>query len=360
VEAKGKNADHISSEDLDLTKHQKAGVEQRKGVPSQGVLGKLFRSGYLFDFFQAVWLMERLLPEARAPGESSQLGEERIRFRPYNGLVFPATDVKQVELLKENPQIARITVTFMGLYGVDSPLPVYFSDRIASETEESSPLRDFLDIFNHRLYSLFYRCWKKYRPALHFKAPGTDSESQRSLCLAGIGTRGSHSTAKVPFMQLAAFAGILSSRARHAEGLRNLVAHFFDGIDVKIIQNVPRWVSVPQRMVLSKGRGTPAILGRTTTIGEKVFDVSGKIRFVLKPLTLKQFLSLLPGGEHAKILHYLVNLYVPDNLEFDVALNIITEEIPPIKLGCKDTALGLATWIGRSEEKSVSRVVSYN
>jgi type VI secretion system protein ImpH len=356
--AKRKDADHIGSENL--KKIDKKGVDRNEVIPSQGVFGKLFHQGYLFDFFQAVWLLERLLPIARAPGEGSQIGDEGIRFRPHNGLIFPAADVRQVELLKTDPHIARITVTFMGLYGIDSPLPVYFYDKIASEGETSSPLRDFLDIFNHRLYSLFYQCWKKYRPALHFKPPGEDQHSQRNLCLAGIGTKGSHSSARVPFMQLTAFAGILSNRTRHAEGLRNLVSHFFDGIDVQIIQNIPRWVPVPQRLVLGKDQGRSTILGKTATIGKKIFDVSGKIRLVLKPLTLKQFLALLPGNEAAKKLHHLVRLYVSGDLEFDVELNVKTEEIPPVRLGNKESALGLATWLGRSKERLVSRIVSYN
>src|SRR5512146_1022934 len=141
-----------------------------------GVIARLFREGYMFDFFQAVRLLERFFPEGKSPGEAVDIAEEQIRFRPHNGLAFPATDVRGVEHLEGVQERARITATFMGLYGIGSPLPVYFYDSVATETEESKPLRDFLDMFNHRLYSLFYRSWRKYRLILHYSTPSNREE----------------------------------------------------------------------------------------------------------------------------------------------------------------------------------------
>jgi type VI secretion system protein ImpH len=247
----------------------------------------------------------------------------------------------------------------MGLYGIDSPLPVYFYDAIATESDRYKPLRDFLDIFNHRLYSLFYRSWKKYRPVLHYKPLGEDTYSQRALCLAGLGTKKAFENAKVSPLRLAAFAGRLSCRIRNAEGLQKLIRDFFVGIGVSIIENVPRWVPIVQRPRMSKNGGVPLALGTTATIGEKVFDVSGKFRIVLGPLTLAQYVALLPGEESAQILHYLVRLYTPDDLDFDVVLLLKTAEIPPLRLGDKSVQMGLTTWSGRPKGEVTARVVGY-
>ena len=39
-------------------------------------------------------------------------------------------------------------------------------------------LRDFLDIFNHRLISLFYRAWEKYRFPIAYERRDEDTFSQ--------------------------------------------------------------------------------------------------------------------------------------------------------------------------------------
>lgn len=330
-----------------------------RGPLHQNVHRRLLSEGYLFDFFQAVRLLENFFPTGRNPGETVDIAHEQIRFRPHSGLVFPATDVRSVELLDGEPERARITATFMGLYGVDSPLPVYFYDSIATETEESRPLRDFLDIFNHRLYSLFYRSWKKYRFALHYSKPSTKEDLVvRALSLAGLGTKKAVDDATMPATRLAAFSGFLSTRARNADGLQHLVAEMLGGVQASVLENIPRWVAIAQRSRM--GNTTESVtLGSTACLGERVFDMSGKFRVMLGPLTLQQYLLLLPGGTSANLLQFLVRLYVRDYLDYDVQLNLKTDEIPGHKLGDKASKLGLTTWLGRPQTEITSRVVAY-
>lgn len=57
-----------------------------------------------------------------------------------------------------------IRTTFMGLYGVDSPLPTAYLDDIAQHREGHEALQGLLDIFSHRIMTQFYRIWRKYRP----------------------------------------------------------------------------------------------------------------------------------------------------------------------------------------------------
>lgn len=327
---------------------------------SFGVVARLFREGYMFDFFQSVRLLESFFSEGKSPGENAEIAEERIRFRPHNGLVFPATDVRSVELLKGPPERARITVTFMGLYGVGSPLPVYFYDSLAAGTEESKSLRDFLDIFNHRLYALFYRSWKKYRLALQYGKPSTREDFVvRALSLAGIGTKAAVDDALLPSIRLAAFAGSLSMRVHNAEGLQGLVAELLGGVEVSVLENVARWVIIPQRGRIGRKGALRSLLGSSACIGERVNDISGKFRLVVGPLTLRQYLALLPGGMSAQLLQFLVRLYVRDHLDYDVRLKLKTGEIPIHPLGDRTSKLGLTTWLGKPRTETTSRVVAY-
>lgn len=314
----------------------------------------------MFDFFQSVRLLEAFLPGSKSTGETSNPEEERIRFRPHHGLAFPATDVLSIERMAGTPVRARITATFMGLYGVDSPLPSWFYEAIANEADHAQPLREFLDIFNHRIYALFYRSWIKYRLIEHYSRPsGRRDLLLRALSLSGMGTLGSIDGAEIRAVQLASFAGVLSTQVRNAEGLRNMLAELLGDIPVTILENVSRWVTIRARGRLGRTGKAPFALSVTSSLGQQVNDISGKFRIVLGPLTLEQYVSLLPGGERTKTVNYIVRLYVRDLLDYDVQLKLKTSEIPPLRLGDKALKVGLTTWLGRPRTEMTARLVDY-
>jgi len=319
---------------------------------ASGVYRRLLDEGYRFNFFQAVRLLELLEPGAPGPGETND--RERIELLPSPALVFPPTDIKRIERLDSGR--IRLRATFHGLYGIDSPLPYYFYDRLATEDPETDTLREFLDVFNHRFYSFLYRAWKKYRPALQHRSDGRDASSRRFLALTGLGT--AHATDEVPGppLRLAALAGLLGPRTRSAAGLQAFIRAVFDDMPVTVIENVGRWVPMPTR----QGLGGRLRLGQNTTVGERVYDRSGKFRLCLGPMDVEQYLALLPGGDDAEALAQMVRLYAPDPLDFDVELRIRSEELPETRLGATSARLGLTTSAGQPREPVLRRVVSYD
>lgn len=323
----------------------------------QGVYHRLMTEGWRFQFAQAVRLLELRTPEAPAPGETADYGKAPIHLVPSADLVFPATDVKRIRRKGDDEDQIELLATFLGLYGIDSPLPYYFYEQLAQETKETTPHREFLDIFNHRLYSFFYRAWKKYRPRLHYQPGGCDRHSQRFVALAGVGTPHTLEDVPVSPMRLAAQAGVLGRRARNAEGLEAFIEAFFTGIEVEVVENVPRWVSMPSR----SGLGDEGLqLGEGATIGEQVYDRSGKFRLQLGPMDVEQYLDFLPGGEKAAVLRRLIRLYVPDYLDYDLKLTIRSENLPTTQLGEQGAQLGFTTSLGAPTEPITSRVVDYD
>ena len=320
---------------------------------------RLFREGHRFDFFQAVHLLERRFADAPAPGTTTAYRQERIRFRPDPSLVFPPTDVRSIETVEENSQPhACLTATFMGLYGIDSPLPYYFYNELATGEEDTFALRDFLDLFNHRLYAFFYQAWKKYRPALHHRPPARRAHTRRFLTLAGLGTPGAlteQNEEPVSQTRLAAFVGRLVSRWRNAEGLRALLRGFFEGLPVRIVENVPRWVRIRRRPAV----GGAMRLGRNATVGERVYDRSSCFRIVLGPMGLDTYRSLLPGGAGARRLQWLVRSYAPDHLDLEVELRLAASQAPAAALG-DGAQLGLTTFLGASTHAEITRIVHYS
>ena len=89
-----------------------------------------------------------------------------------------------------------MTVAFMGLTGPLGVLPRHYTDLLLERGRRKDwTLRDFLDIFNHRLISLFYRAWEKYRLPIVYEAAAwrhqeNDCGSQYLFDLMGLGTSG--------------------------------------------------------------------------------------------------------------------------------------------------------------------------
>lgn len=328
------------------------------GLPAEGVYGRLFREGYRFDFFQAVRLLERLYADAPAPGAHWDVRKERIFFRPHSALVFPAADVRRIEALTEPTPRARLVVTFLGLYGVDAPLPTYFYDDIAADRPGVEALRDFLDLFNHRFYAFFYRAWRKYRPDVGYGMPGGERHARRLLAVAGLGTRGATTGTPLPDpMRMASFAGWLAPHARHAEGLGKLLSSMLDGPAVRIEENVLRWVPLPTRPRM----GTDGFrLGSSAVIGARVPDRTGKFRVAIGPLSFDDYLTFRPGETRAALVAFCVRLYAPDYLDYDVELSIDASGIPPVRLGAGDVRLGMTTWLGRPRTGLVTLRVTYD
>lgn len=325
--------------------------------PSEsGVHRRLLDGGHRFRFSQAVRLLELMFPDAPAPGETTSVTDPPIHLRPSVDLAFPPTDVKRVDQADDDPRGIHVVVTFLGLYGIDSPLPYHFYDHLAKKTEETASHRDFLDIFNHRLYAFFYRAWKKYRPHLHYRPGGRDQHSRRFVSLAGVGTPHALDDVSLSPMRLAAQAGGLAPQTRNAAGLEALIGAFFDGIEVEVIENVPRWVPIPSPSGLGDGDFR---LGEAATIGERVYDRSGKFRLRLGPMPIQQYLALLPGGEDVPTLRELVRLYTPDFLAYDVELRIRSEDLPTTQLGESGSQLGFTTSAGPPREPVISRIVDY-
>ncbi len=303
------------------------------------VKNRLLNEGCKFDFFQAVTLLEAFAQT----GESGSLMEEQIRFLPDTSLTRPTSDVKKIDV--SDKEVYQMTVTFMGLYGISAPIPVYFTELITSSEADGKILQDFLDIFNHRFISFFYQAWKKYRYYLTFQSDGSDSISSHLKALFGMDSDEAALAAKLPITRLLRYAGILSMKAKTTAGLQTLVSDFFGGIRVSIKEFVPQWVNISEEYQNRLGEKN-SLLGHDLSIGNQVLDRSGRFRVIIGQVSLSQYESFLPGTEQFETLKQLVNVYVSYQLQFDVEFIINGKDISPLELSSTGTArLGYTTWV---------------
>lgn len=119
---------------------------------------------YRFEFFQAVRLLERLAPGRAPVGRHEKApGAEAVRFRTRPSLQFPPSEVYEVAREPGAGAPPEMSVAFMGLTGPSGVLPTHTTELVAERARaRDTALWDFLDLFSHRMVSLFYRAWERY------------------------------------------------------------------------------------------------------------------------------------------------------------------------------------------------------
>ncbi len=282
-----------------------------------------------FDFFQAVRLLE-----AATPGQPSEAARPNaaLRLRPAPEVSFPAADLRRAS--REETGALALELNFLGLYGVDAPLPSYFWEAVARRDEGGERLRAFLDLFSHRLYELLYLAWKKTRA--HQFERGEDSVLECYLqALAG------SPAAARPDLTMA-FAGKLGGRVKSAAGLAGILAEQF-AVRARVDQFVPCWVAIGGAISL----GSPGLaLGDNLVVGERVLDVGRKVNIVFGPMAMDDALALFPGRGRSGDLIALVRSYLDPTLEFDFVFRVAGNQRESARLGEDPIHLGWTTTLG--------------
>ena len=282
-----------------------------------------------FSFLKAMWLLQQSHPGSVPVGYQGPPDEEAVRLRPSSSLGFPPCDLESVEAFPEGRPPFRLTTTFLGLYGAHSPLPSYYAEEILHADEEDNPVRAFVDIFNHRLLSLFYRGLLRYRGHLLFRPTGEDEYSWRIFALAGLGTDGLADATGLPRARLLRFAGHFCHKPQSAASIAAVLSTFLK-IPVRVQQCVQRWVYFNRKDRTRLGEHA-CQLGENATIGDRVADRIGKFRLSIGPVDYGTYKSLLPKGERLTALSRLAKLASGGWLDFDFEIILKGDDTP--KLG---------------------------
>ncbi len=352
-------------------------------APPGSVLAELWEEGYRFNFFQAVRILERAGSDRAAVGRDAAPHLEVVRFEAHPSLAFPASQIYDASPpAPDEDRPARLIVTFFGMFGPLGALPQHYTGMIIDRlAHKDRVLLDFLNLFNHRLLSHFYRAWEKYqfwisaeralhreRQAEQFSSerlrsfvledrPRLDPIGQVLLSLTGLGDPATRyrlrtSESLDPRSQISDqtwrfYAGHFSQRRRCAVGLEQILEHHF-GEQVRLQSLCGRWLPLePSDRTRLVPQGNTQ-LGRETVIGSKVWEVQGKFRLRIGPLRYADFCHFLPIGTAHQPLGELTRFYVGMQFDFDIELQLLKEEVPPLQ--CGDSTgigprLGWNTWL---------------
>jgi len=313
--------------------------------PDSSLIERLFQDPHGFSFFQAVNLLEKAAEGKLPLGKALAPEEEPVRFSAKGGLSFPASEISALEEGEDNGP-ACMEVAFLGLIGPSGVLPHWYTELVEERLrKKDATLRDFLDLFHHRLVSLFYLAWKKYRFPVQFQAGAKDRLSRELLSLSGLGTAGLTERIGLPEESLNYFGGNFSRQVPSAIAIRSAV-EYFANVQAEVDQFIERTLPLEPEDRSRLGMAN-ANLGENAIVGSQVWECQSKFRIVLGPLTYKEFQTFLPCGRMLRPIFALVKYMVGMEFEFEIRLVLKRSEMPLCVLGrtADGPRLGWSTWV---------------
>ncbi|MCU0840961.1 MAG: type VI secretion system baseplate subunit TssG [Thiobacillaceae bacterium] len=302
---------------------------------------------YGYDFYLALRLIECAHPDKPRIGASKRLKDDAVRLGQEASLSFAPSTVRALAPPGEG-RPARLLFSFFGLLGPNGPLPLhlteYARDRVLNQGDPT--LVRFLDLFHHRMLSLFYRAWANAQPVVSLDRPDEDRFGDYLGALCGYGQNSLRERDRVPDYAKLAFTGLMARQVKNAESLAAMIGGYFR-VPCRVEQCVGHWMPLPRETRTRLGRREQtARLGVTAVAGERVWDVQGKFRIVLGPLRLKDYERFLPMGESFKRLTGWVRNFLGFEYSWEVRLVLKAGEVPLSWLGNSSTFLGWTSWLG--------------
>ncbi len=314
---------------------------------------ELLSNGFRFEFFQAVRLLTRWHAARRPVGRTGVPEQDVLRFRSHVSLGFPPSEIHHIEPPRHAEDPVRMTVAFLGLAGAEGALPRYYTELLLQRIQVGDyALRDFLDIFNHRLIALFYRAWEKHHCVVGYERAAETGEGDRFASLLysvlGLGTKGTQVGLGSDAAGLLRYAGLIVQRPRSAQAVQQCLADAFQ-VPVRIRQFVGMWLPLASDDWTRLGAtGANNLLGQTAVAGTTVWDQQAKFDVQLGPLDFDMFCRLLPSGKAFPTLTRLIQFLAGAELEFSVWPILKAADVPPLRLqetGGYAPRLGWTTWL---------------
>lgn len=366
-----------------------ASTSRRTRTP---LIERLHKEASCFEFVQAVRVLERSLRASDGNGPPAQTRQpvggdhhpanEVVHFRSVASLRFPAGPIVKLQPRKsmhhnganvspdrngdssggDQPRL-EMHVSFMGLTGPSGVLPQHYTAMlIRALRNRQTATRDFLDLFNHRLISLFYRAAEKHRFSLGFERTRLGANEHRRkddgvtaalYSFVGLGSRALRGRMAIDDESIVHYSGHYSRATRSATSLAQILEDRF-GVTVRVLQFQGQWLMLDpaDRSMIpsaSNPKGMNNKLGVSTIAGDRVWDVQSRFRVQLGPLTLKQFSRFTRMGDALGSICAMIRLFVGPEFDFDVQPILKADEVPQSQLGgdpSKGARLGWTTWMG--------------
>ncbi len=334
------------SELHDIQNYSSSPNEQQSNCIPQA----LFQQADRYSFFQAMREIEVGFSKLPRIGSATSPMHEAFRIHQPADLAFAPNTIDSA---KNGDGKVVVEQRFFGLLGPSGPLPLHLTEIVRNRDRHAGDkaLQAFLDLFHHRMASLFYRAWSSAKPVVQRDRPAEDRFLAYLGSLAGVESHCSFQQDAWSIESKSYFAGHLGSCRRTAEGLAALIRSIID-TQVVVQPFALRWLQLSKLETTRLGglsnRAALKLntnrLGRTAVLGERVPDRQSLVEVRLGPMSFAEFESLLPGSDNCKKLQAVMRTHAGTGVDARIRPVLSKEEVPRLQLG-RVGQLGRSTWI---------------
>ncbi|WP_313297430.1 type VI secretion system baseplate subunit TssG [Diaphorobacter sp.] len=311
------------------------------------------------DLFALLRQIDARNPSERL-GRSHTAREDTVRLGQQPSTLFAPSTLYSLESDTVSRR-TRIKILSFGVFGPNGGLPLHMTEHLRERQHhhgDRAPV-DFVNLFQHRFISLFYRAWADAQSVVQLDRPGLGNFSFYAGSLIGMGLDASWNRDSVDDSAKLRAAGHLVRQTRNPEGLQRLISHFF-GVPCRLMEFIRSFIVIsPQDQTRLSLTGQHNRLGVNAIAGSQVPDVQSRFRLLLGALTLRQFECFLPPARGNRQLRDWVRNYIGIEMDWDVQLLLRAEEVPPCHLGAS-TQLGWTTWLGQRSHSEPANELRLN
>ncbi|OCA52992.1 type VI secretion system baseplate subunit TssG [Photorhabdus namnaonensis] len=294
-------------------------------------------------FYQNV---RRLLKRCRQREETAITPDDVVQFSSVLTLDAPEREVESLLPPQEGYEQYRMAVHHFGLLGTLGALPLRYTewliDRRYRYGDESA--QAFIDIFTHRLLSLRFQAWQKYRLYIN-----SELQTHRALP-AVIPAVAGQLMADTTQRSHPACVGLLATPVRSMVNLQHLLQREL-GMAVNIQPFKGRWQYAEQAHCCCLGR---SLLGDNPMLGHAYWDIQSGFHVQLGPFAARQRAAFMPGNEQYRKLTQWVWQFAGPLLSFSLELLVQHSGQGNVLNGSRQ--LGWDGCLGNTGENNIQRI----
>lgn len=306
------------------------------------LLDEIVADAPTWDYYAALRHFECAYADQPRLGESRRPSDDKVRLSQKPTTIFAPSTLHEAK--RGDDKLLHLSVLFLGMFGPNGPLPLHLTEYARNRVRDAKDqsMVEFMNMFHHRVLSLFYRVWANKEPTVHYDRPDEDRFHAYVGSLLGIGTPEMWERDDLADNSKLHFAGHFGALPRHAEGLSSILKSLFD-VPLAIQEFIGEWLEIPEDSLCKLGANSGA-LGRDTVLGRYSWQRQYKFRLLIGPMTLDEYRQLLPNGEKLGLVSDTLKNYVGYELTCDANLVLKKEEVPGVLLG-QSGQLGWTTWL---------------